>query len=131
MIEEDGHPSIGALRAAVSNCTAALLINNPDDMGIYNPHIAEWVRIVHEAGGLAFCDHANSNGAKGRFAPARSAPMPGWTCCTKPSRHPRTAAARSAGRRLGGPIGASWRRVERQPRRQSRGSQRCRPSISS
>ena len=67
MIEEDGHPSIGALRAAVSNRTAALLINNPDDMGIYNPHIAEWVRIVHEAGGLAFCDHASFNGAMGRI----------------------------------------------------------------
>ncbi|MFO1048917.1 MAG: aminomethyl-transferring glycine dehydrogenase subunit GcvPB [Geminicoccaceae bacterium] len=67
MLEEDGYPSVDALRAAVSHRTAALMINNPDDMGIYNPHIAEWVRIVHAAGGLAFYDHANFNGVMGRI----------------------------------------------------------------
>ena len=70
MLEEDGYPSIEALKAAVSNRTAALMINNPDDMGIYNPHIKEWVRIVHEAGGLAFYDHANFNGVMGRIRAA-------------------------------------------------------------
>lgn len=61
-IEEDGYASLDALRAAVSDRTAALMVNNPDDMGIYNPHITEWVRLVHEAGGLCFYDHANFNG---------------------------------------------------------------------
>jgi glycine dehydrogenase subunit 2 len=42
------------------------MVNNPDDMGIYNPHIDEWVRIVHDAGGLCFYDHANFNGVMGR-----------------------------------------------------------------
>ncbi|MFO1090816.1 MAG: aminomethyl-transferring glycine dehydrogenase subunit GcvPB [Hyphomicrobiales bacterium] len=63
----DGYPTLEALKAAVSNRTAALLINNPDDMGIYNPHIKEWVRIVHEAGGLAFYDHANFNGVMSKI----------------------------------------------------------------
>ena len=67
MLEEDGYPSIEALRAAVSDRTAALLINNPDDMGLYNPNIKEWVRIVHEAGGLCFYDHANFNGVMGKI----------------------------------------------------------------
>jgi glycine dehydrogenase subunit 2 len=67
MLEDDGYPSVEALRAAVSNRTAALMINNPDDMGIYNPHIKEWVRIVHEVGGLAFYDHANFNGVMGKI----------------------------------------------------------------
>ncbi len=62
MLEEDGYPSLDALRAAVSDRTAALMINNPDDMGIYNPHIKEWVDLVHAAGGLCFYDHANFNG---------------------------------------------------------------------
>jgi glycine dehydrogenase subunit 2 len=70
MLEEDGYPSVEALRAAVSERTAALMINNPDDMGIYNPHIKEWVRIVHEAGGLAFYDHANFNGVMGKIRAA-------------------------------------------------------------
>jgi glycine dehydrogenase subunit 2 len=67
MLEPDGYPSVDALRAAVSDRTAALMVNNPDDMGIYNPHIDEWVRIVHEAGGLCFYDHANFNGVMGKI----------------------------------------------------------------
>jgi len=51
-LDEKGYPSLEALKAAVSDRTAALMINNPDDMGLYNPEIKEWVRIVHEAGGL-------------------------------------------------------------------------------
>ncbi len=43
------------------------MINNPDDMGIYNPEIKEWVRIVHEAGGLCFYDHANFNGVMSKI----------------------------------------------------------------
>jgi len=69
-VEEDGYPSVAALRAAVSDRTAALMVNNPDDMGIYNPHIKEWVDIVHEAGGLCFYDHANFNGVMSRIRAA-------------------------------------------------------------
>lgn len=64
---ERGYPPLDALRAAVSSRTAALMINNPDDMGIYNPEIKEWVRIVHEAGGLCFYDHANFNGVMSKL----------------------------------------------------------------
>jgi len=67
MLGERGYPSLDALRAAVSDRTAALMINNPDDMGIYNPEIKEWVRIVHEAGGLCFYDHANFNGVMSKI----------------------------------------------------------------
>ncbi|WP_028062133.1 aminomethyl-transferring glycine dehydrogenase subunit GcvPB [Solirubrobacter soli] len=66
-IELDGYASVEALEAAVSDRTAALMVNNPDDMGVYNPHIKRWVEIVHEAGGLAFYDHANFNGVMGRI----------------------------------------------------------------
>ncbi len=69
-MEDDGYPSIGALRAVLGPQTAALMINNPDDMGIYNPHIKEWVRAVHEVGGLCFYDHANFNGVMGRVRAA-------------------------------------------------------------
>lgn len=62
-----GYPELDALKAAVSKRTAALMINNPDDMGIYNPEIAEWVRVVHDAGALAFYDHANFNGVMGKI----------------------------------------------------------------
>jgi glycine dehydrogenase subunit 2 len=69
-LEREGYPSIDALRAVVSDRTASLMINNPDDMGIYNPHIKTWVDIVHESGGLCFYDHANFNGVMGRIRAA-------------------------------------------------------------
>ena len=66
-LEDNGYPSVEALRAAVSERTAALMVGNPDDMGVYNPHIVEWNRIVHEAGGLCFYDHANFNGVMSKL----------------------------------------------------------------
>lgn len=69
-LEEGGYASTDALRAAVSDRTASLMVNNPDDMGIYNPHIKEWVDVVHEAGGLCFYDHANFNGVMSRIRAA-------------------------------------------------------------
>ncbi len=69
-IEENGYASVDALKAAVSERTAALMVNNPDDMGIYNPQITEWVDVVHDAGGLCFYDHANFNGVMGKIRAA-------------------------------------------------------------
>jgi glycine dehydrogenase subunit 2 len=39
-------------------------------MGIYNPDIARWVELVHDAGGLCFYDHANFNGVMGKIRAA-------------------------------------------------------------
>ena len=63
--DEAGYPPIEALRAALSERTAGLMITNPEDTGIFNPHIAEFVRRVHEAGGLCAYDQANANGILG------------------------------------------------------------------
>ena len=69
-LESDGLPSLEALRAVVGPRTAGLMINNPDDMGLYNPDITRWVDAVHEVGGLCFYDHANFNGVMGRIRAA-------------------------------------------------------------
>ena len=63
--DADGYPDLGALRAAVSDRTAALFITNPEDIGLFNPQIEEFVREVHDAGGLAVYDQANANGILG------------------------------------------------------------------
>ena len=63
--DEDGYPDLEALKAAVSERTAGLMITNPEDTGIFNPRIAEFVRIVHQAGGLCSYDQANANGILG------------------------------------------------------------------
>jgi glycine dehydrogenase subunit 2 len=59
--EETGLPDVEALKAAVSKRTAGLMITNPEDTGIFNPHIDEFTKIVHEAGGLCAYDQANAN----------------------------------------------------------------------
>jgi glycine dehydrogenase subunit 2 len=63
--DADGYPDFEALKAAVSERTAALLITNPEDTGIFNPRIAEFVEVVHAVGGLCAYDQANANGILG------------------------------------------------------------------
>jgi len=62
---EDGLVEVEALRQAVSERTAGLLITNPEDTGIFNPRIKEFTEIVHSAGGLCGYDQANANGILG------------------------------------------------------------------
>ena len=60
-----GVPDVEALKAAVSERTAGMFITNPEDTGIFNPHIDEFVRVIHDAGGLCVYDQANANGILG------------------------------------------------------------------
>jgi glycine dehydrogenase subunit 2 len=63
--DEDGYPDLEALKAAVSERTAGLMITNPEDTGIFNPEIEEFLKVVHEAGGFCSYDQANANGILG------------------------------------------------------------------
>ena len=63
--DEYGLPDIEALKKAVSERTAGLLITNPEDIGIFNDKIQEFTKIVHDAGGLCGYDQANANGLLG------------------------------------------------------------------
>ncbi|NUR90126.1 MAG: aminomethyl-transferring glycine dehydrogenase subunit GcvPB [Nonomuraea sp.] len=65
MPDAEGYPDLEALKAAVGPRTAALMITNPEDTGIFNPRIQEFVDAVHEVGGLACYDQANANGILG------------------------------------------------------------------
>jgi glycine dehydrogenase subunit 2 len=77
MPDENGYPDLEAVKAAVSERTAGCMITNPEDTGIYNPRIDEYVRVIHDAGGLCFTDQANANGILG-IARARDA---GFDAC--------------------------------------------------
>ena len=50
MPDKDGYADIDAFKAALSRRTAAIFITNPEDTGIYNPRIDEFVKAAHEAG---------------------------------------------------------------------------------
>ncbi len=65
MPDANGYPDLDALKAVVSERTAGIMFTNPEDTGIYNPRVAEYVKVVHDAGGLCFYDQANANGVMG------------------------------------------------------------------
>lgn len=62
---EDGLPDLEALESVLSERTAALMITNPEDTGIYNDKIKQFVDAVHRVGGLCAYDQANLNGVFG------------------------------------------------------------------
>lgn len=57
----DGTVEIEALKAAVSERTAAFMITNPNTLGIFDPKIEEIASIIHDAGALLYYDGANFN----------------------------------------------------------------------
>jgi len=59
--DDDGCVSLGALKAAVSEKTAGLMLTNPNTLGIFERNIDEIARIIHDAGGLLYYDGANLN----------------------------------------------------------------------
>ena len=60
-----GCPESRRSRRPLSERTAGLMITNPEDTGIFNPHIEEIVEVVHDAGGICHYDQANANGILG------------------------------------------------------------------
>jgi len=65
--KETGVPEVEALKAAVSKHTAGMTITDPYDTGVFDPNIQEYVKIVHEVGGLVAVDQANANSLLGRL----------------------------------------------------------------
>ena len=48
---------------------AGLMLTNPNTLGVFDEHIVEIARLVHEAGGLLYYDGANSNAVLGISRP--------------------------------------------------------------
>lgn len=67
--DERGLVNIEALREAVGPDTAALMLTNPNTLGLFEEDIVEMARIVHEAGGLLYYDGANANAILGIARP--------------------------------------------------------------
>lgn len=64
-----GRVDMEALRNAVSEKTAALMLTNPNTLGLFEDEILEIAETVHEAGGLLYYDGANMNGVLGKARP--------------------------------------------------------------
>lgn len=66
---EDGSVNLDALKAAVGADTAALMLTNPNTLGLFERQIEKIAQIVHAAGGLLYYDGANMNAIMGIVRP--------------------------------------------------------------
>ncbi|HVB09126.1 MAG TPA: aminomethyl-transferring glycine dehydrogenase subunit GcvPB, partial [Bacillota bacterium] len=67
--DKRGGVDVAALRAACDDSVAALMLTNPNTLGLFDEHIDEIASIVHAAGGLLYYDGANANAIVGRVRP--------------------------------------------------------------
>lgn len=67
--DERGNVDVEALKAVVDENTAALMLTNPNTLGLFEEHIQEVAAIVHDAGGLLYYDGANMNAIMGISTP--------------------------------------------------------------
>jgi glycine dehydrogenase subunit 2 len=65
----DGRLHPEAVRAAMDQDVAAIMITNPNTLGIFETHIAEIAAAVHQKGGLVYGDGANLNALVGVARP--------------------------------------------------------------
>jgi len=65
----DGILEPAAVAAAMDQDVAALMMTNPNTLGLFEQNIGEIARIVHDQGGLLYCDGANLNSLMGIARP--------------------------------------------------------------
>lgn len=66
---ERGLVDVAALKEVLGDDTAALMLTNPNTLGLFEEEIVEIARLVHEAGGLLYYDGANANAILGIARP--------------------------------------------------------------
>jgi len=70
--DAEGGVDMAALKAALGDDTAGIMITNPNTLGLFDRNIEEIARAVHAAGGLVYGDGANMNALTGVFKPGLS-----------------------------------------------------------
>ena len=65
----DGRMDLAALAAVADETTAAMMITNPNTLGLFEADIKEASQIVHDAGGQMYYDGANFNAILGITSP--------------------------------------------------------------
>jgi glycine dehydrogenase subunit 2 len=67
--DPSGRIDVPALRKRIGSDVAALMLTNPNTLGVFEGDIVEICRLVHEAGALVYCDGANMNAMLGLTRP--------------------------------------------------------------
>ncbi len=66
---ETGMLSVVALEEMVTDTTAAIMLTNPNTLGIFNSDVARVAEIAHQHDALVYYDGANLNAVLGQFRP--------------------------------------------------------------
>jgi len=67
--DENGDVDLEALRAACDDTVAGMMITVPNTLGLFESHILDVVKAVHDCGGLMYMDGANMNAMVGVVKP--------------------------------------------------------------
>lgn len=67
--DENGLVDLEDLRRVVGEDTAALMLTNPNTLGLFEENILEMAKIVHDAGGKLYYDGANLNAVLSKARP--------------------------------------------------------------
>lgn len=66
---KEGNIDLTALKLAVNQNTAGIMLTNPSTLGVFESHIQEIAKIIHQVGGLLYYDGANLNAILGKVRP--------------------------------------------------------------
>jgi len=64
-----GNVDLAALNALCDDTTVGLMLTNPNTLGMFDEHLGEVIKIVHDCGGLVYGDGANLNALLGILRP--------------------------------------------------------------
>ena len=64
-----GNVDLAALKAACDDTTVGLMLTNPNTLGLFDEHLEQVIKIVHDCGGLVYGDGANLNALLGILRP--------------------------------------------------------------
>jgi glycine dehydrogenase subunit 2 len=65
----DGGMDLAALRAALDDSVAGLMLTSPNTLGLFDTRIRQIAALVHSVDGLMYCDGANLNAMLGKCRP--------------------------------------------------------------
>ncbi|MBF0511370.1 MAG: aminomethyl-transferring glycine dehydrogenase subunit GcvPB [Candidatus Omnitrophica bacterium] len=66
---KEGGMDLEALKAAVNDETAGLMMTVPSTYGLFESHVSEIAQIIHQVDGIMYYDGANLNAVLGRLRP--------------------------------------------------------------
>ena len=62
---EKGVLSVESIEAVMDAETAGIMLTNPNTIGLFEDHVREITQLIHDKGGLVYCDGANMNAVMG------------------------------------------------------------------